>query len=143
MTEAEVARDIFVRVSAGSSASAEAADLRAMLDAIRAQDDLSRAYEAQYTEAATMLAELGAEVDEIEATNNLAKKRRVVELRVAAVRVKPQGRGIDGRVSVTYRFGRPIALAYEPVISRTLSKKPRLRSVLMAQFTGTFWYPST
>jgi len=113
----------------------EAGQLRAMLDAIRAQDDLTRAFEAQYTEAATMLAALGQEVDEIEETNDLVRKRRVIEMLVAGIRVKPQGRGIDGRVSVTYRFGRPHA----PVISLTNAKNARLRSVVSPQLTGTSW----
>jgi site-specific DNA recombinase len=86
---------------------AEAAQLRTMLDAMQAQDDLAHAYEQQYTDAKTALTRLARELDEIERTNNLAKKREVIEWLVAGVRVKPEGRGLDGRVSVTYRFRGP------------------------------------
>jgi site-specific DNA recombinase len=117
----------------------EAARIRTLLDAMQAQEDLARAYEAQYAEDRAALLELARELDEIERTNNLAKKRQIVERLVAGVRVKPQGHGIDGRVSVTYRFSAPRAHAYEPVISRTSPKNARLRSVDSPQFTGTFW----
>ena len=86
---------------------AEAVDLRARIEAMRAQVDLVAAVEAQYAEAAALLHRLRDQVDEIDRTDDRARKRQVIELLVAGIRVDTAGEGRDKTATVrpTYHFG--------------------------------------
>jgi succinyl-diaminopimelate desuccinylase len=73
------------------TANQEAADLRAQLDALRAQQEVAEAFEAQVSEMAALLARLGEQLQEIERTHDWAMKREVVEVLVDGIRVERIG----------------------------------------------------
>jgi site-specific DNA recombinase len=91
---------------------AEAAQLRAQVQALQSQQDLAQAFEAHYTEATTVLAQLAAELEEIERTNDLTRKRQVVELLVSEIRITTtrQGTSKPATLTIRYTFARPRAV---------------------------------
>jgi site-specific DNA recombinase len=90
----------------------EEAELQRHLTALRAQHDLTIAYEAQMVEASALLARLHGEVERVEHENDLATKRQVIELLVADIRADTEGTGRwkKTHLTVTYRFS-PVAVA--------------------------------
>ena len=90
----------------------EAADLRATIDALRAQQDLTQAFEAQYADARALLGRLRDNLEEIERANDWQAKRQIVELLVAGLQVATTGTGRDSEatVTITYRFTPPGAI---------------------------------
>jgi site-specific DNA recombinase len=67
----------------------EAAAVQRELDALRDKDQLAAAYEAQFTRASVLLAALGERVDDIEATDDRAAKRKPVETLLVRAEVLP------------------------------------------------------
>lgn len=100
LDEAEAEIDIVAR---------ETATVREMLESLRAQEALVSAQEALLTEAAAMLAQLREEIGDIEATNDTARRRRIVELLVSRITITSEGsgRGKPVSVSVVYSFRGP------------------------------------
>lgn len=86
---------------------AQTAEARRQLDAMRAQEDLAEAMEAHVMATGAMLREMGAQVDEIERTDDWGRKRYVVERLVAYLEVDAEGSGLDDRVTVHYQFADP------------------------------------
>jgi site-specific DNA recombinase len=84
----------------------ETAEVRAMLSALQAQVDLVQIYETHYTNATAMLSSLHSRLADIEAKNDVATKRQVIELLVAGIRVETTGTGRQkrARVLITYTF---------------------------------------
>jgi site-specific DNA recombinase len=84
----------------------ETVDLRTALDAIRTQEDLAHAFEAHYSNAAALLAQLAGRLEVIEVGNGASTKRQVIELLVSdiAVTTRGSGRSKDADVVVTYSF---------------------------------------
>jgi site-specific DNA recombinase len=89
---------------------AEADALRAQVAAVQAEQDVTQAFEAQLLGATAMLGSLRAQLADVEATNDLACKRRIIELLVDRVDVetidRPAGKR-EARLEVRYVFGRP------------------------------------
>jgi hypothetical protein len=69
----------------------EAATVQRELDALRDKDQLAAAYEEQFTRASTLLAGLGVRVDDIEATDDRAAKRELIETLLVRAEVAPSG----------------------------------------------------
>ena len=92
---------------------AEAATTAGLLAALDSQAAHTAATEAHLTEAATLLAALREEIEDIEYTNDRARMRRVIELRVARVGVRTTGEGrrMEAEVLVRYCFGEPRSVA--------------------------------
>jgi site-specific DNA recombinase len=90
----------------------EAAELQAMLGAMRAQQELAESFETQLTDATTLLVTLREQLAEIEQSNDIEAKRKVVELLVAGITVRTEGRGTRkiAQVSINYRFSPPRAV---------------------------------
>lgn len=86
----------------------EAEVLRDRIAAIDAQSDLARARQMRFAEAASVLAELRATLDEIEQTNDWQARRFIIETLVKEIRVETVV--VSGQrcanVRVTYWFGR-------------------------------------
>ncbi len=84
----------------------EAGELRAALDAMRTQEELAQAFEAHYADAAVLLGQLTDRLEEIEATDDWATKRQVVELLVSEITVTSRGvgRAKEANLAVTYAF---------------------------------------
>ncbi len=87
----------------------ESAQLREMLDALRAQVEVAHAYEAHLTDAGVLLAQLRQRLEEIERTDDFETKRRVVELLVVGIVVETEGTGKTKRAVVRcrYAFAKP------------------------------------
>lgn len=87
----------------------ETGTLREMLDALRAQETLAEAQEAHLTDAAAMLRELRTTITEIEAANDTARKREIIELLVSRITIGTDT--TEGRrratVTIRYAFERP------------------------------------
>jgi site-specific DNA recombinase len=84
----------------------EANALRTALSAMQAQRDLADAFAAHYLEATTLLEQLRERLEVVEATNDIATKRRVVELLVAGIQVDTVGTGKakQATITITYTF---------------------------------------
>ena len=84
----------------------ETAGLRTALGALQAQRNLVQAYEAHYYEAETLLTQLRNRLDEIERDNDIQRKRQVMEILVAAIRVDTEGMGRakQAHVTISYSF---------------------------------------
>ena len=96
----------------------EAATLRELLESLRAQEALVGAQEAHLTSAAKMLMKLRGQVEEVERTNDTARKREVVEALVSRVTVTtaddPAARGGKrATVAVRYAFNPSRVVALE------------------------------
>ena len=77
-----------------------------LLQALDSQLALTEAAEAQLTEVATLLGALREEIAEIEATEDRARMRQIIELLVTriAVRTHGAGRAMNAEVTITYAF---------------------------------------
>ncbi len=64
---------------------AETAELRRLLDAIRAQEALTQAFENQVTEAASLFDRMQGELEEIERTDDRPRKRQIMQLLVSRI----------------------------------------------------------
>jgi len=84
----------------------EANALRTALSAIQAQRDLAEAFATHYHEATTLLERLRDRLEVVEATNDIATKRQVVELLVAGLQVDTVGTGKarQAHITITYTF---------------------------------------
>jgi site-specific DNA recombinase len=84
----------------------EANALRTALSAIQAQRDLADAFAAHYHEATTLLERLRDRLEMVEASNDTATKRQVVELLVAGIQVDTVGTGKarHAKITITYTF---------------------------------------
>lgn len=97
----------------------EAAGVREMIESLRAQTALVEAQEAFFTDSAALLSRLQGELSEIDATNDLARKREVIERYVRTVtveswRVSPRKLEADVRV---YLRLKPEPIAVEETTS--------------------------
>jgi site-specific DNA recombinase len=93
----------------------EAAHLRETIESLRAQASLVDAQEAFLTDAAAMLGRFREDLAEIEATNDLARKRAFIERYVRQVSVETRrvgARKLDADVRIYLRL-RPGAVAVE------------------------------
>jgi site-specific DNA recombinase len=81
----------------------------AQLTRLDAQAALVATTETQLTEAATLLARMRDQVDEIERTNDRSRKRQILEFLVAEIRVQTYGTGRAKRAETTalYHLGPP------------------------------------
>jgi site-specific DNA recombinase len=84
----------------------EANALRTAISAIQAQRDLADAFAAHYHEATTLLERFRERLDVVEATNDMATKRQMVELLVAGIQVDTVGAGKEkhATITITYTF---------------------------------------
>jgi site-specific DNA recombinase len=84
----------------------DAADVRARLDVLRAQQEITAAYEAHYAEAVSMLARLREGLRDIEKTNDWETRRKVIELLVTEIRAETEGSGRHktSRIRIAYAF---------------------------------------
>lgn len=90
----------------------EEGELRGMLAAMRAQEDLAVALETQLTEAAAMLARFHAELDEIERVDDWHRRSEIMNWLVKSITVTTTGEGKDRKVEnplVVYWFSSPEA----------------------------------
>ena len=71
----------------------EAAELRGLIDSLRVQAEMATASEAYLVDVGAMLARIGGRVEEIEATNDRAAMRELIELLVPQIvlRTEPVG----------------------------------------------------
>ncbi len=101
----------------------EAGVLRAALDALRTQEELSRAFEAHYADAAALLVRLRDRVAEIDAADDRETKRQVIEMLVSDVVVTTRGEGRNkvAEVTITYAF------SGHRVVDPTTSRRGRSR----------------
>ena len=91
---------------------AERAELRGLLDNYRVQQELAAAFEAQYTSAAFLLVQLQEQLAEVERTNDVGKKRQIIEGLVARIDIHTSATTASGRrkhakAVITYTFGQP------------------------------------
>jgi site-specific DNA recombinase len=87
----------------------ETAALRQMLEALKAQDELGRAFEAQIVATTAMLSDLRARADEAERTGDWDTKRGLIERLVTRITVTTTGeekRGEPPAVDIYFAFGR-------------------------------------
>jgi site-specific DNA recombinase len=84
----------------------EVSELQTTRDALRTQEELAHAFEAHFANAATLLAQLAGRLEEIEAADDLATKRQVIELLVSEIKVTTQGTGRakEADIVITYSF---------------------------------------
>ncbi len=116
---------------------AERSQLRAMLDGLTEQSHLARAYEEQITSAAALLSTLRDEVEEIDRTNDVARKRQVIERLVLGVDVRTlhHGRPKQAEVIVRYAFGQPLqtttenSSSFDDDVHRNAAKGSRRRAL--------------
>lgn len=97
----------------------EAAQLRAMAEAIKAQDEITQALEAQLSETTAMLGQLRENFEEIERTNDFARKRQIVELLVRGITVhteETEGGKRRARVAVRFAFGKPRSIVVDDTL---------------------------
>jgi site-specific DNA recombinase len=82
----------------------EAAQLRTLLTGLQAQHEITETFAAHYAQTSTLLAALSADLEAVERSNDLARKRQVVELLVAGIRVDTQmmPHGKEAQVAITY-----------------------------------------
>jgi site-specific DNA recombinase len=83
--------------------------LRDELAAMSAQDELARAFEAQVTDAATILVQLRDHLEAVERDDDWETKRRIVELLVSRISVASEGAAgkLQPRITIRYTFGKP------------------------------------
>ncbi len=100
----------------------ETARLRELLEFLKAQEELARAYEAHLTDAAVLLGRLRSELAAIEREDNFEAKRRVVELLIAGITIETEGTGRNkrARITIRYAFQEPESVAD----SNTLTQGP-------------------
>jgi site-specific DNA recombinase len=113
----------------------EAGKLREMIESLRAQTALVEAQESFLTDSAALLGRLKDELVEIEATNDLARKREVIERYVRKITIETRRIGprkLDADVRVYLRLKpEPIAVVGSaPCRSakRTMRRQPSARS---------------
>jgi septal ring factor EnvC (AmiA/AmiB activator) len=81
----------------------EETELRQQLAAMDAQKAIAEAYEAHMTGASLMLHQLQDRLADIDRTNDVAKKREIIELLVQGIRI--DGKGARGwEATITYYF---------------------------------------
>jgi site-specific DNA recombinase len=98
----------------------EAGQLRELLESMRAQAALIDASEAFLTESATLLAQLRGELAEIDATDNQARKRAVIERYVRQITVETRRVGprkLEANVGIFLRL-KPAPIAIETTSAR-------------------------
>ena len=84
----------------------EATEVRAALEALRAQQDLAEAFEAHYNEATALLTRLREHLEDVELSDDTQTKRQVIELLVTRIRVDTEGTGRAkcANITITYTF---------------------------------------
>jgi site-specific DNA recombinase len=87
----------------------ETAALRRELESMTDQANLAQTYEAQVAGAAALLSTLREELEQIERTNDIARKRKVIEHLVSGIEVHTvdHGRPKKAKVILRYVFGEP------------------------------------
>jgi site-specific DNA recombinase len=108
---------------------AEAAALRATLDAYAAQAALADAYETHLAQAGAMLTQLREEVEAIDRTDDWDRKRQIVELLVTRIDVVTTGTGRDKVADLTIHYtltpSRVVTVPTTNTCSRTASTRHR------------------
>lgn len=115
----------------------EASDLQSQSEGLRAQQELSEAFESHFFEAAAMLSRVHERIGEIEAglestdpdTLMAAQRdqRAVIESLVASITIRTEGERYHNKATaeITYRFGPPSAVdtdkGYPTLDNRTIS----------------------
>lgn len=122
------------------SLNAEASQIRSALEALESQTRLADAYEARFSEVSALLQALRTGLEEIERTNDIEAKRRVVEMLVAEILVTTTGAGKDKvaalRVSYTFAPRREETTAPARTSHASCSRDER-RSGLYFSIPGT------
>jgi site-specific DNA recombinase len=87
----------------------ETGTLRELLESLRAQEALTTAHEAHFTDTTAALARLREELPAIEATDDLTRKREIVELLVRRITIRTEGerRRKHALATVTYAYHKP------------------------------------
>jgi site-specific DNA recombinase len=81
----------------------ETGALRELVESIRAQEALAEAHESQFTDVVSMLNRLRSRAEDIEATNDIAAKREIIDLLVSRISVRTEGQGRRKQAAVTIR----------------------------------------
>jgi hypothetical protein len=116
----------------------EASELRQLLDGLTTQEALATTFEQHVTEASALLLRLQDRLDAIEATDDWAQKREIVQRLVHEIRVTTEGTGPhkQARVRLRYAFGDPRAVDTGSGCATWKPPRPSAR-------TGPKWYSST
>ncbi len=85
----------------------EIATLQALAESLATEAALTQAEEAQLATAATLLAQLRAELDAIEATDDRPRKQQIIALLVHGITVTTEGTGRRARVIAHVRYAFP------------------------------------